>query len=739
MEGDITSTLIGFSNTMARDRPPRIKTSFRDHNTPETFVDLINPANFFTPEELKTADHHFEGEFDEFGQFEGRVTIYEKKPVKHKVAWGNKRSRTECGPFRLKLAYVQGAARESLLPRDEYVRITQKLEKLGGLYIYKDGIRVLPYGRSDYDFLELEQKRTRGAAYYYFSYRRMFGYVEITGKTNSNLTEKAGREGFIQNTAYRQFRSILTNFFEQTARDFFRAGGEYTGIYEGKRTELRREEAVRKEREKIAKNERNKLAAALDELFEKVQSRVPEKEVEQIVDEARREIQATSEVEDKLKASGVLLEIESTAHVQIDELRKRYKLTKPRGLGLTTKLRKEWEAWTKEANRLEAEIFGPADQELQQMLTGAAEQQRLSKTDLLRKVSTSLNSRIEEARAAVETEKSETARAAEYVRQRAIELTSQSDRRLSDLIAEVKAGLANIKQTMTKEAAILSEYYKLEGSVRDGAEKEKLALENVRLRLSHALNGQINSEDVIQALEEENLALHEESESEIELAQLGMAVAVINHEFESTVVSIRNNLRRLQAWAELDKDLRNVYRHVRQDFDHLEAYLQLFTPLERRLDRRKILIRGSEIAKYLRDLFAERLRRDRVEIQSTNMFSRMAINGYPSTFYPVFINLVDNALFWLRESNEPRIIKLDIMGGSTWVISDNGPGVAARDRELIFERGFTRKPGGRGLGLRISRDLLSREGFDLILAESKPGEGATFLIKPKPINRRDNE
>jgi signal transduction histidine kinase len=740
IEGDITSTLIGFSNTMARGRPPRIRTSFRDHNTPETFVDLINPANFFTHEEFKTADHHFEGEFNEFGQFTGRVTIYEKKPVKHEVSWGgNKPPRTECGPFRLNLAYVQGAARESLIPRDVYARITQKLEKLGGLYIYKDGIRILPYGRSDYDFLELEQKRTRGAAYYYFSYRRMFGYVEITGKTNANLTEKAGREGFIQNTAYRQFRAILKNFFEQIARDFFRAGGEYTGIYEGKRTELRRQEAVRKEREKAAKDERNKFAATLDELFEKVQSEAPEKEVAQIIDTASQEIKATSDLEDSLKASGVLFEIETTAHSLIDDVRKRYKLTRPRGLGLTTKLRKEWEAWTKEADRLERELFEPANQQLQQMLNAAAEHERLSKTDLLKRVTTSLNSRIAEARTAVETEKSETTRAAEDVRKRALQITTESVHRLSELIASIKTGLGNIKQSMTKDAAILGEYYKLEATLSDGAEKERLALENLRLRLLQSLNGQINSEDVIEALEEENLALREESDSEIELAQLGMAVTLINHEFESTVVSIRNNLRRLQAWAELDKDLRNLYRHVRQDFDHLEAYLQLFTPLERRLDRRKILIRGSEIAKYLRDLFADRLRREKVEILSTNMFSQMVIKAYPSTFYPVFVNLVDNSLFWLRDSKEPRIIKLDIMGGSTWVISDTGPGVSARDRELIFERGFTRKPGGRGLGLKISRDLLSREGFDLLLADSKPGQGATFLIKPKPLNRRDNE
>ena len=117
----------------------------------------------------------------------------------------------------------------------------------------------------------------------------------------------------------------------------------------------------------------------------------------------------------------------------------------------------------------------------------------------------------------------------------------------------------------------------------------------------------------------------------------------------------------------------------------------------------------------------------------------MAIKGYPSTFYPVFANLVGNSLFWLRDSKEPRIIKLDVIGGSTWAISDNGPGVNARDRELIFERGFSRKPGGKGLGLKISRDLLAREDFDLLRGDSKPGEGATFLIRPRPLKLTKKE
>lgn len=737
VESDITSTLIGFSNTMARGRQPRIKTSFRDHNSPETFEDLINPDNFFTPEEFQTADHHFEGEFNEYGQFSGRVTIYEKEPVKHKVKWGgDKRTRIECGPFRLNLAYVQGDAKESLLPRDAYVSITRKLDRLGGLYIYKDGIRVLPYGRSEYDFLELEQRRTRGAGYYYFSYRRMFGYVEIGGVTNPNLTEKAGREGFIQNTAYRQFRSILKNFFLQIAADFFRKGGEYTGFYEGKRTELKRHEAVRRAREKEAKEERKRLAIALDQVFEKVQSETPEKEIAQLIEIVGEEIKTASNIENELRASAAIMEIETNAHNNIEDLRKSYKLTKPRRLGLTTKLRKEWELWTKEADRLEGEVFQLAKQQIETMVSEAAQQQRLSKRDLLQRIDQSLKNRITEARTTLSQENTEIRQTVDDVRKKILQIATDSATRLGDLIEDVKLELGRLKQSVKKEASILGEYYKLEAGLTETVDRERLILENARLHLQQAIDAPISSDEVIEALEEENLALHEQSESDVELAQLGMAVAVISHEFESTVRSIRSNLLRLKGWADVNKELRDLYRDVRADFDHLEAYLQLFTPLERRSIRNKIVIRGSDIAKYLRDLFAERLSALRVEIQTTNIFSRMAIKGYPATFYPVFVNLVDNSLFWLKDSSEPRIIKLDIMGGSTWVISDNGPGVAIRDRELIFERGFTRKPGGRGMGLKISRDVLARDEYDLLLADSKPGDGATFLIKPKPLIKK---
>ena len=60
-----------------------------------------------------------------------------------------------------------------------------------------------------------------------------------------------------------------------------------------------------------------------------------------------------------------------------------------------------------------------------------------------------------------------------------------------------------------------------------------------------------------------------------------------------------------------------------------------------------------------------------------------------------------------------------------------------RDREIIFDRGFTRKPNGRGLGLHISREVLSKVGYQIYAAEPQLGQGVTFRIEP--IRKDDGE
>ena len=81
-------------------------------------------------------------------------------------------------------------------------------------------------------------------------YRRIFGLIEISQRKNPQLNEKAGREGFRENNAYRQFRAILINFFVQIAADFFmRVEAQAPSDFWAARprsTELKRQDAVKR-------------------------------------------------------------------------------------------------------------------------------------------------------------------------------------------------------------------------------------------------------------------------------------------------------------------------------------------------------------------------------------------------------------------------------------------------------------------------------------------------------------
>jgi signal transduction histidine kinase len=239
---------------------------------------------------------------------------------------------------------------------------------------------------------------------------------------------------------------------------------------------------------------------------------------------------------------------------------------------------------------------------------------------------------------------------------------------------------------------------------------------------------EISQLDMAEAMETELQSLREQADTDEELVQLGLAVAVINHEFVAAIKMIRSQLRELRSWARANDDLLPIYQEIRANFDHLDAHLNLFTPLQRRLYRKRIDIYGKEIAHYVRALFSVRFDRHHIRLDATQTFLDSKVHSYPSTIYPVFVNLIDNFVFWLKDQPGERLISLDCTG-MVYHIENNGPPVHRRDAEAIFEQGFSRKPGGRGLGLYISRKVLRKEGMMLELdLQPDPNAGVRFNI-----------
>jgi signal transduction histidine kinase len=727
----IRKALVGFTNTMTSDLEPIIETKFRDHKTRDSYDEIIG-GEFFTPEEFREADHHIEGEFDAYGQFVGRVSVYQQDATRHVVSWPQAGGRkTDCGPFKLRVAIVQGERSATKVPPEEWARLTARLDEIGGLYVYRDGIRVLPYGGPDFDWVGIEFRRTKSAYYYYFSYRRIFGHVDISSRQNAKLNEKAGREGFQENRAYRQFRGILENFFVQVAADFFREGGVEYETFQEIRGELEQAEELRRKRQKQLRVRLAQFRTSLAESSDAIASGDIADAVNEVIDTLRKDLAAAALAQNPNEAASGFIAAESQARAELTSLREQFRVRSPRGFGLTRALRRDWQAYQAAWADVERETIEAGVAEIDRVVTAETEAHRVL-VDRRKRFEEVLQRTIDDARRVTRGSERDAGQALREVQDRVTALRRKSLTDLDRTIAEIETEVARVDVTELSDEAFVDTRSALEDRIISVAEAEREALTILvdqlqSVAISRNGDAAVSPIELTGALEEELLALREQADEELELAQLGMALSVITHEFDVSIRAVRSNLRRLRSWADVNDDIRGLYENLRTSFDHLDAYLTLFTPLQRRLYRKQVEIVGAEIETFLRDLFGERMGRHAVKFEVTSAFRRHRFVGYPSTFYPVFVNLVDNSLYWISEAPEPRYIRLDADDGRM-TVSDSGPGVPERDHDEIFERGFTRKPGGRGLGLYISRDVLQREGHDLDLVPTD-GAGAMFEIR----------
>jgi nitrogen fixation/metabolism regulation signal transduction histidine kinase len=95
------------------------------------------------------------------------------------------------------------------------------------------------------------------------------------------------------------------------------------------------------------------------------------------------------------------------------------------------------------------------------------------------------------------------------------------------------------------------------------------------------------------------------------------------------------------------------------------------------------------------------------------------------------INLVRNAIEALRDTPSAEIVisaHREQDGRIALSVSDNGPGIAAEQREKVFVPFFTTKRQGSGIGLTLVRQIAAAHGASVDVGETSGG-GATIRLR----------
>ena len=666
-------------------------------------------ARFWAPEDFKQCDHHIRIEVDETGYAEGTL-INNKRNGLEEIQYKSQLKPLPTGtrsPGRIlvEIGYLEGnAPEESGIDDETRYKINKRLEYAGGFYVYKDNVRIQPYGEAGSDFVGFEKRRLRNAGRYYFSMARMFGGVFLSSEYNHGLVEKAGREGFIVNGAYKGLRHYLCDLFIDLAYSVY-----------GSNSKLRVDKQLAKKQKALRRQEEN-----LQNYLEKVKlGRVALKTLEEKSLQSLKKIARLIAAEQNGLPGTLLKECEAAVRELDDVIAELYNLPSesPIGIVLPEDMQFGVDNYITKRKTIILQL------EKEKRLFSKELIQIYTRAQLLKEKEETLNKEAVEAEQDIRHKiRNELQPAKEQAKKLDSILDEYEDELMreiatcrEDLIGDLSAAkIVNDKsgESLNQwENAISSQYELYYESILPRIRQLVEDLTHLHLSSSSAFLVSEQTQE-IQTLKESNQHLSE-------LAQLGLIFATASHEYVNNAADVKKYISILKQLSHQNiqqEDAQKIISELEKSFGIIDERIRLYDPLIGKKGSELASITGKQIYNFI-------LERINVPNQGELICptSEFLSHIWPNITWPIFLgaiyNVVLNSMYWVKQGiHEKQCIRLSIEDDSL-LISDNGPGVSPRDIDRIFSPGFSRRRGGRGLGLYIAQTSLKRIGYSLSYIE----------------------
>lgn len=648
---------------------------------------------------LKSLDHFVDGRFDEHGVFSGTVRAFGKDlgPVEiipSQIPPTGARDRV--GGFGLCIGAYEPDIKNSILEPDLHARVALRAELHSGLNVYRDGLRVMPYGRPENDFFKIEERRTISAGRNFWSSRRMFGRIAITRGTNPNLRDKAGREGLIDNNASRAIQVLMIGVLTQLAKRYF---GSESSIRDELLPAIQAENKVAGEKAKAVRGR------TLNVFRQGVRDRTPilDKSVIEL-EAARRQLDDAVGSGDvsRLWALGGAIESLVTARTtmrlptqprNLGSFEKQYRLYRDRFAAFAASLDEVRETWRLEAERLDAKP------------DPAAARSHLGRNQ---KAVTDMLGRWRREILGVLTSE-----------QKRVDIQVDEDmkefyKRAAPLLSQIESGEVSLAHALGQM-----------DSLREQLTERFATTYDPYLRSVQQLAEGLDLDSALSYSDARQDSLEVQISRVQALAQVGISVEILTHELNSL------NRRLERAMSALPEAARatDAFRNADDARRELVERLRFLSQMQIADGDAKRTITGEDVYDYVRTFFERALTDRSISLEATPEFRQARFSEFPSRIFPVFINLVNNAVYWVGDAPEKRILLAAVDG--RLVIGDSGPGIDPDDIPNLFELFFTRRIRGRGVGLYLCRQTLAAGGHTVEYLADGPGRvlsGANFAI-----------
>jgi signal transduction histidine kinase len=239
----------------------------------------------------------------------------------------------------------------------------------------------------------------------------------------------------------------------------------------------------------------------------------------------------------------------------------------------------------------------------------------------------------------------------------------------------------------------------------------------------------------------ENSKLYEKIRERDRLAALGEMAAGLAHEIRNPLGAIKGAAQCLDPKrlpGEEGEFLEVIVEEVNRLNGVVSAFLDYARPLKQTFGPTDL---NEVVTRTVRLIQNEIPKQIELKVELEEALPRVEADA--EQLKQVLINLMQNAMQALTDTGGSITVKLlrpDRFSefrnsGESFVevhVSDTGPGIPTEQQQHIFVPFYTTKQKGTGLGLAICQRIVKNHGGTLSV-QSKPGEGATFIIRlPAP-------
>lgn len=215
------------------------------------------------------------------------------------------------------------------------------------------------------------------------------------------------------------------------------------------------------------------------------------------------------------------------------------------------------------------------------------------------------------------------------------------------------------------------------------------------------------------------------------LSTLGQLLETVIHEINNSFATISTSLSTAINYAEDNTKVIDKINQIKDRQLYLQKFINRLKPFaERNGERSSWLNLRKEIENAIA-LEQNNLKENNIEVILPTREIKILMKKVDC--FSIFTNLIDNSVYWLKESTprDDRKILIVLDETETDIViqfSDSGPGVEEEYRPYIFDPYFSRKKNGTGLGLCIIGEIVSDYGGTLEYFEDGDLNGAAFKI-----------